>query len=130
MAVQRTFHGTDANTGMTRFMVRIVEKGDDYGRWNRAEQKMALTHEKDEPLVEFYDADSNGHPFDAQFISRYYFTTLSKDVNRTGIDLCGYEPAWQVSGEDYDMVMGFLREYEGLKGPVKERAPLDFSRHL
>ena len=130
MAIQRTFHATDANTGMTRFMVRIVEKGDGYGRWNRAEQKLALIRDKDEPLVEFYDADNNGEPFDAQFISRYYFTTLSKDTDRTGIDLCGYEPAWQVSGEDYAMVMAFLREYETANGPVKEREPLDFSRHL
>jgi hypothetical protein len=46
------------------FVVRLVRQGDRYGH------QMSLVHQDAEPLVEFYDATH------AQFVSRYYLSTL------------------------------------------------------
>jgi hypothetical protein len=86
------------------FNIRLVRKGDRYGLND------CLTHDKDEPLVEFYDATyEQDARFDlgrGQFVSRYNLGTLTgkgpwgHDHRRSprGIDLCGHEPAWKISG--------------------------------
>lgn len=63
------------------FMVRIVERGDNYGHM------MQLTHDKDMPMIEFYDTR---YKFDrlvdiilGQFVSRYYLGSF-KDINPAG----------------------------------------------
>jgi len=52
-----------------KFNVKILRKGDRYGL-----NKCRL-HEKDDPLVEFYDAQFKQDP-EGSFISRYYADTL------------------------------------------------------
>ncbi|MBT28966.1 MAG: hypothetical protein CMO01_04820 [Thalassobius sp.] len=64
----------NAETGIP-FTMRVVMNGDAYGK------DMALTHEADDPLIEFYDARSQmdtdplGRPL-GQFVSRYRLSTL------------------------------------------------------
>jgi len=79
------------------FAVRIVVQGDRYGRDG------CLTHEKQEPMVEFYDASQAGRWDDiytghlGQFTGgRYYVSTL-KD-HRTALSLDGGVPSWTVTG--------------------------------
>lgn len=73
------------------FMVRIVEKGDSYGH------KMQLTHDRDVPMIEFYDSrykfDRDGDIIIGQFISRYNLDTF-KEVNPVGLCLQGGVSDW------------------------------------
>ena len=86
------------------FNVRLVCKGSSYGLND------CLVHDKDEPMVEFYDATyERDARFDlgrGQFVTRYYLDTLEDhtrrvsydDRTRLGLDLCGHEPAWKITG--------------------------------
>jgi len=81
------------NSQGREFAIRIVRKGDNYGR-NRC-----MTHERDEPMVEFYDATYAGKSgFDAegQFVGRYSAETLLNRDQMVGLDLHGGEPAWKI----------------------------------
>jgi hypothetical protein len=60
------------------FCARILTKGTGYGRWDG--QSWALTHDKERPVIEFYDARYSHTPF-GQFVSRYFVDTL-KDCTR------------------------------------------------
>lgn len=76
----------------TPFLVRIVFQGDRYGRLD------CLVHDKQDPLVEFYDASSNDSPR-GFFVSRYYLETLINPhdgqlVNRSGLLLDTGSPRW------------------------------------
>ena len=76
--------------------VRLVLKGDSYGR------EGCLTHDKDEPFVEFYDGDYDFSPWlgiKGQFITRYNFDTLL-EAHDYGIDLYGGHPKWQINELD------------------------------
>ena len=95
--------------------IRIVDKGDKYGRED------CLTYDKDEPVVEFYDAD-NPHTIDApsgtvlgQFVSRYYISTIA-DGGSGGLDLMGYEPKWKMNSLVMDNVRAYLMEYARSEG--------------
>ena len=90
--------------------IRILEQGDAYGRDD------CLIHDKDEPTVEFYDAD-NEHTIDkpsgtmlGQFVSRYYISTIA-DGGRGGMDLMGYEPKWKIDPLMMDNVRDYLMAY-------------------
>jgi hypothetical protein len=87
------------------FNVRLVRAGDRYGLND------CLVHDKDEPLVEFWDATYERDPRFTrglgQFVSRYCLGTLTgkpgcygHDHRRgpRGIALCGHVPAWTVTG--------------------------------
>lgn len=81
------------------FTVRVVNKGDKYGR------NLCLTHDEDQPLVEFYDVryahdkDENGRVL-GQFVSRYYMkTVLECAAGNRGINLHGGEPSWKIGAE-------------------------------
>lgn len=74
------------------FLVRVVHKGDRYGLDDK------LTHDKADPMVEFYDLsypDKFGPR--GQFVSRYNAFTLSKVQG--GLNLCGHEPVWSIDAE-------------------------------
>lgn len=87
-----------------KFNVRIVSKGDKYGR------DFCLTHEGDKPMVEFYDARYPHTEF-GQFVSRYYVETILGDGNeKCGLSLDGGIPEWTVSASDMDTVRNFLKE--------------------
>jgi hypothetical protein len=75
------------------FSVVLVRKGDRYGLEN------CLTHEKDDPMVEFYDADYAGKPYFTkvgQFVSRYYLSTLTERPV-AGLCLDGGIPKWSIA---------------------------------
>src|SRR5437899_65527 len=92
------------------FNVRLVRRGDRYGL------NEGLVHDKNEPLVEFWDAtyehDPRFTPGLGQFTSRYYLSTLTgkdgdlarRQVSR-GLALCGHVPAWTVTGENVNTVV-------------------------
>lgn len=101
------------NTEIKRsFNVRIVEKGDKYG------MGMCLTHDADDPLVEFYDAsynfdkDENGRVL-GQFVSRYYMSTLAGEY--TGVHgLCldmGNADSWTVDKTSMKLVGDWLSDF-------------------
>lgn len=65
-------------------------------------------------VVQFYDskyAGKAGFPPEGQFVSSYYLrnTLIERPYNGQGLDLCGYEPAWKVSAEDYARIQKILR---------------------
>ena len=73
------------------FTVRRVDFGDKYGNEN------CLTHNEQEPLIEFYDA-RYPHTEYGQFVSRYYQTSLtSKEGN--GVNLDGGIEDWKIDGK-------------------------------
>ena len=90
-----------------KFNVRIVNKGDKYGR------DFCLTHNEDKPLVEFYDARYPHTEF-GQFVSRYYVETILGDdgygSKAGGLSLDGGIPEWTVSASDMETVRSFLNE--------------------
>lgn len=94
------------NSKGRNFNVKIVYKGDAYGRDN------CLTHDEDRPLVEFYDGThAAGGRFDpeGQFVSRYYAETLIEGNSRnTGLDLMGYEPVWTLYRPEMAVVVGWI----------------------
>jgi hypothetical protein len=77
------------------FNVRVVRSGDHYGRND------CLVHDKDEPLVEFWDAtyehDPRFTPGLGQFASSYYLSTLTARGRLVGLDLCGHVDAWKLT---------------------------------
>lgn len=86
------------------FNVRLVRRGDRYGLND------CLTHDKDDPMVEFYDARVEDDPRfvlgRGQFVSRYYWRTLtgedgwSDDMRdgKSGLTLLGHVPDWTLTG--------------------------------
>ena len=94
--------------------IRILEQGDAYGLDD------CLIHDKDEPTVEFYDAD-NEHTIDkpsgtmlGQFVSRYYISTIA-DGGRGGMDLMGYEPKWKIENLMMDSVRAYVSTWAASK---------------
>ena len=94
------------------FNVRIVYKGDRYGRADC----LTLDANEKSPLVEFYDAtytDKFGER--GQFVSRYYAGTLlgwegfyGNTRRGEGLDLMGYEPAWKIDGKTMNLVRDWI----------------------
>ena len=87
------------------FAIRIVRKGDNYGR------DFCLTHDKDEALVEFYDFTYAGPKFTeyGQFVSRYYAETLMERDDTYGLDLHGGVDGWEVDAATMLKVLDFVR---------------------
>jgi hypothetical protein len=91
----KIFHDTDSS--MT-WAVRIVELGDKYGL------NSCLTHNQDEPLVEFYDTRYE-HTDYGQFVSRYYLRTMLDGNKGVSLD-CGVAD-WTV----YQSCMNRIRDW-------------------
>lgn len=87
------------------FNVRVVLRGDKYGRDD------SVTHDGDDPLVEFYDATQDPDKFGdrGQFISRYFFSTLLHTGG--GLDLHGGVPSWYVYEEQMKRVRAYLQGF-------------------
>jgi hypothetical protein len=86
--------------------VRIVFKGEHYGLDG------GQLHERDEPLVEFHDAEQDIATFGplGQFVNRYFITTLLSRKH-PGMSLClhgGYPNDWTVSGEHMALIERWL----------------------
>ena len=84
-----------------KFTVRFVNKGDTYGR------NFCLTHDKDEPMIEFYDARYPHTEF-GQFVSRYYVKTLRGHTG--GLILDGGIPEWTVSSAGMEQVQNLIEQ--------------------
>ena len=98
-----------------KFNVRILRKGDKYGR------DFCLTHDEGKPLVEFYDTRYPHTEF-GQFVSRYYVEIiLGTDRygrGTGGLCLDGGVPSWTVSPRDMNTVRAYLQAETGLKRKV------------
>lgn len=103
----------DPESQMT-WAVRLVQRGDAYGLHDQ------LTHDKDEPLVEFFDTRYAHTPL-GQFVSRYYLGTLLSCED--GINLDGGVPAWSVSAAGMAIAMPWLRAMQA-SAPVPTDAAL------
>lgn len=99
----------------TPYLVRMVFKGDKYGL------NFCLTHEQEEPLVEFYDT-RRMYTIYGLFVSSYYASTLlgidgwsirsgRTDLTGQGLDLMGYAPEWKVDGAAMDKVRTFVAHH-------------------
>lgn len=88
------------------FNVRLVKKGDTYGRGN------SLVHEEVDSLVEFYDGSQCPERFGeyGQFVARYYESTLKDRKRGVGLDLHGGVDGWEVSGDNMDDVIDWLNK--------------------
>ena len=84
------------------FNVRVVMRGEKYGLNN------FLTHDKFDPLVEFYDTRHH-HTEHGQFVSRYYLSTLKNHNDRNaGLYLDGGDPNWSLTAKNMDDVRAFI----------------------
>ncbi len=83
---------TITNAEGRQFNVRVVRKGDGYGREDR------VLHDRPTPLVEFYDASRAKPGERGQFVSRYYADTLFSREPGTGLTLDGGVPVWSLDG--------------------------------
>jgi len=85
-----------------KFNVRIVNNGQSYGRTG------SLVHDRDDPLVEFYDSRYPHTEF-GQFVSRYYASTLL-DGSTGGLCLDGGNAdSWTVSPDGMMLVRAYLK---------------------
>ena len=95
------------NDGGRPWAVRLVFSGMAYGL------DFKLTHDKEQPLVEFYDARFEHTPY-GQFVSRYYAETLLEgyEKGRTagGICLEGSVPDWNLSGAALGRVLDWVKK--------------------
>jgi len=87
--------------------IRLVFKGEKYGLDD------CITHERDEPLVEFYDA-RHMHTDIGQFVSRYGISSLkgedgfsNKRKPGVGINLNGGVKDWKMDGVSLDAVISW-----------------------
>lgn len=89
------------------WLVRIVERGDRYGRND------ALEHDQNDPLVEFYDQDGYDPTFAKRglFAGRYYLSTLLTYPRSSGLDLQVDQPRWKIGPEGMGHVLMFLEKY-------------------
>lgn len=87
------------------FNVRIVNKGDAYGRDD------CLIHDDDVCMVEFYDSKAEPAKFGkrGQFVSRYFFTTLLASDFSHGLQLDGGIPQWSISTQGMRDVKRYIR---------------------
>jgi hypothetical protein len=76
------------------FLVRVVLQGERYGLDD------CLTHDKPDPLIEFYDRTYAGPQFGerGQFVSRYCARTLADHRHGAGLCLDGGISCWTVDG--------------------------------
>lgn len=107
--MHKTMSFTDARSRRP-FTVRLVERGDAYGR-----NDALIHHDKYEfgPMVEFYET-SNAHPLKAPtgcFVSRYYVETLLGDEwgrPNEGLCLDGGQRQYDVCKKSMDLVRAWL----------------------
>lgn len=87
------------------FNILIISKNDKYGVDN------TLIYEKDEPMIEFYDARKETLNKLGQFVSSYYVSTLLKDRrkledNGLNLDMCVRD--WNVSGVNMEEIFDWI----------------------
>ena len=85
------------------FNVRLVNDGEKYGR------DLCLTHNEQDPLIEFYDARYPHTPL-GQFVSRYYARTILETTPERGLSLDGGIPEWSVTSEELTRVRDVIAQ--------------------
>lgn len=94
---------TITNDKGRKFRVQIVKKGDKWGL------NKCLTHDEDDPLIEFYDLTyPETFGAEGQFVSNYSLSTLREHARGVGLDMYGGEPAWKIDGATFQKVMDWL----------------------
>ena len=96
------------------FIVRLVEKGDNYGR------DLCLTQKTEETTIHFYDARYPHTQLTDKLAGQltggsYYVATLTKDkksLMEGGLDLNGGEEDWSIDGNTMKQVFAFIEEYK------------------
>lgn len=83
------------------FNIKLVSQGEKYGLNNK------LIHDKEDPLVEFYDA-RYPHTELGQFVTRYSLNTLTEGDKKGGLNLQGGVSDWYMSEEAMNQVRGWL----------------------
>ena len=108
------------NDGGRPWVVRLVFSGDKYGL------DFKLVHDKDEPLVEFYDG-RHEHTDYGQFVSRYYADTLLKGFQpgATGLCLDGGIPEWTIGRQAYLRILIWMRKIVNNPTPADPNAPIE-----
>lgn len=107
------------------FIVRIVEKGEYWGRSN------ALLYEINDPLVVVYDDGGERYELtytqvgyrqlNPQMVGAYYLSTLLEGkTDITGIQFDGRVPRWQVDAENWKKVIEWLKAYDDSKKQLIE----------
>jgi hypothetical protein len=86
-----------------KFTTRRVNEGDRYGLQD------CLVHDKQEPLIEFYDTRFP-HTEYGQFVTRYNLSTLEGHDPERGLDLFGGEPSWKIDAESLQLTLLALGE--------------------
>ena len=103
--IEKSFDfGSKNSSASSKWKVRIVKKGEKYGR------DYCLVNDKD-TLVEFYDmtVDKNSFP-SGQFVSRYYLSALLDGSNgANGLCLDGSVSAWYICGDCYMEIVAWLK---------------------
>lgn len=91
------------------FIARVILTGEPYGR------RDCLTHDKDEPLIEFYDAtyqdDDRFGPLGQFTGGRYYLRTFKKRNSECDLTLEGRVPQWRITAENVRDSIRFADEY-------------------
>ena len=116
--MEKTFKVT--NDSGNDFLVRIVEKGEWWGR------NKALLHEKNDPLVVVFDADGEKYELtysqvlyrqlNPQMVGAYYLSTLiNGETVNTGISFDGRVPRWNVDKENWRKVIEWLMAFDDSK---------------
>ena len=112
-----TLVGRVVNDAGRAFNIVLVRGGDRYGLND------CLVNEAVEPMVEFYDAtyedDERFVKGRGQFVARYYLSTLT-ERRGGGLDLCGHEPAWKVTGQNVAVALAAVKA--ALHGVTKDVA--------
>ena len=110
--------------------VRILRRGDRYGLND------CLTHEKDDPIIEFYDTN---HTDDekwkrGQFVARYYAETLFDDewdLQNQGLQLEGGVENWYVAPQTMAGILRWLRlKLSQFKPTAKQLSDWNFLRGM
>lgn len=101
------------------FNVRMVFQGQHYGNHLMTQ----LTHEEDDPLIEFYDASTVSNNGLGEFVERYRSKTLIDYIksNFRVINLDGGVPEWDISVENLKEVLEWAElETKGFARFVRE----------
>lgn len=108
------------------FIVRIVEKGEWWGRIVPRPPYKASFHEKNDPLVVVFDADGEKYELtysqvayrqlNPQMIGAYDLSTLLEGkTDITGIQFDDRVPRWRIDAKNWKKVIEWLRIYDDSK---------------
>ncbi|MBU3174401.1 hypothetical protein [Clostridium estertheticum] len=94
------------NQNGKQFAIRIIGKGDTYGR-NRG-----LTFKEDNQLIEFYDVEGSGEEyFDelGQYIERYYIKTIM-EMEGDGLNLSADVAEWCIEDTNIEKIQQWIKK--------------------